>query len=63
MDQNSSQTTAKIFQFPTRTAPNIGRAVGGKAVADHAAPPFPRVEFGSGWYHEAAILADKATKP
>ena len=63
MAQNTSQT-AKIYQFPTRPTSRTVRAVRGAGVGERAALPYAPVEFGSGWYHEAAILeAEKSLKP
>lgn len=43
--------TATIIQFPAR-----GRASGVKlAGTRYAKTALPTVEFGSGWYHEAAV--------
>ena len=54
--------SAKIYQFPTRIrSENDVRRAQAQADAMRAAE-LPYVEFGSGWYHEAAI-EDDAPKP
>ncbi len=55
MARNASQTTAKIYQFPTR--PTLAARRLRAPLAGEPVPAFPRTEFGSGWYHEAAIRA------
>lgn len=49
MTPNSTQPTAKIYQFP----------VGGRAaLSSRSEPAKPTLDYaasGSGWYHEAAI--------
>jgi hypothetical protein len=61
---NVRQETAKIYQFPRRIGSN---SVG--IPEDHASAPdsrrqrSPAVEMGSGWYHEAAIEAERTRKP
>ena len=56
--------TAKLYAFPTgsRLRPELAARV--KPVADRAVPRTARVEFGSGWYHDAAIRdAEQPRKP
>jgi hypothetical protein len=55
--------SAKIYQFPLRISANpggSGRQI--KSAPDPRLRPLPTVEFGSGWYHEAAINADMPHK-
>lgn len=60
MTMTSPRGTAKIYAFPAR-----GRAVttshddAARLMADMAR--LPAVEFGSGWYHDAAIQESKRT--
>lgn len=54
MANSLPQTTARIYQFPTRRSGEVPHAARGSG-ADRAAPAYPAVEFGSGWYHQAAI--------
>jgi Protein of unknown function (DUF2735) len=61
MNMNSPPTTAKIYQFPRRAAVAASREI--KPAMDHRMRAVPTVDFGSGWYHEAAIQADRARKP
>lgn len=51
--------SAKIYQFPTRvrSANDMRRAEDQVAAAE-----LPCIEFGSGWYHDAAI-EEAAPKP
>ena len=60
MNINASRETAKILQFPRRTragAPGLGRDLSWTAAAQ--LEPCPAVDFGSGWYHQAAVEDDK----
>jgi hypothetical protein len=62
--RNVRQETAKIYQFPRRIAPNsVGFRQQYASAADSASQPLPAVECGSGWYHEAAIEAERTRKP
>lgn len=56
MSTDTSPETANIYAFPSR-ALNSGnhRWEGARPVADLTSRRLPRVEFGSGWYHDAAI--------
>jgi hypothetical protein len=59
MHANERPPTAKIYQFPRKTAASSGQAVRDpRAAADHRLRALPSVEFGSGWYHEAAVQAE-----
>jgi Protein of unknown function (DUF2735) len=53
MTTDSRAQTAKIYQFPLRTAAR-GAVEQVKPVAD-AVVRAPETAFGGGWYHEAAI--------
>ena len=62
MTIDSPGRTAKIYQFPVRTAV---RSVEQRArpVTDVSPVRYPATASGSGWYHEAAILeAEQAAK-
>ena len=56
---------AKIYEFPRK----VRTAAGGprrqnQSDADLRSRPNPDVEFGSGWYHEAAVQdAERTRKP
>jgi hypothetical protein len=53
---NFGRETAKIYQFPVRRPPNAdARRQRSKPAADLNSTQLPEVEFGSGWYHDAAI--------
>jgi hypothetical protein len=55
--------TAKIYQFPRKTVVNAGAAARDpRAAPDHRLRALPSVEFGSGWYHEAAVQAEYPRK-
>lgn len=64
MNVNSNPPTAKIYQFPRTTSADLGRSGRGRAPAAESRPrALPAVEFGSGWYHEAAVEAERPRKP
>ena len=52
MDTNISHGSATIYQFPTN-----GRAGSGSShdMPEMRSPSIASTEFGSGWYHDAAI--------
>ena len=60
------QETARIYQFRGKApaaAIQAYRAEGG-SVTDLRSPRLAVVEFGSGWYHEAAVKdAERTAKP
>ncbi len=57
--------TAKIYEFPRKfRSPGGEVRRGDKTVALFPAQPLPEIEFGSAWYHEAAVQeADRTRKP
>jgi hypothetical protein len=64
MNMNSPPVSAKIYQFPRRGI--VGAAAASresKPALDHRLRVVPTVDFGSGWYHEAAIQAERTRKP
>jgi hypothetical protein len=63
MNTNSHPPSAKIYQFPRKAAAGLtgpGREV--RSAADQRLRALPRVEFGSGWYHDAAVQTDWSRK-
>jgi Protein of unknown function (DUF2735) len=55
--------TAKIYPFPIR--PRATKAVqrdGQRKVAEIGSGRLPQTDFGSGWYHDAAIKDEPALK-
>jgi hypothetical protein len=58
---NDTRPSAKIYQFPRKVAARAS-AASGQTASDRAIET-PRVEFGGGWYHEAAIQAERQRKP
>lgn len=59
MHTNERPPTARIYQFPRKTPANAGVVSrDARAPADHRLRALPSVEFGSGWYHEAAVQAE-----
>jgi Protein of unknown function (DUF2735) len=61
-DMNTSfhHGSAKIYQFPVRGRPAIGaRYEQAKTAVDIKAPAVSEVASGSGWYHQAAIDAER----
>jgi uncharacterized protein DUF2735 len=56
--------SAKIYQFPRKAQASFAASNRRAIVATN--PRFqaaPAVDFGSGWYHEAAIEAERPRKP
>ena len=64
MTESSLRETARIYQFPVRDrATKVNHRESQKKVAELAAARVADAEFGSGWYHEAAIQdAERARK-
>jgi hypothetical protein len=57
------QESAKIYQFPRTIAANsVGLCEKHAIAPDFRLQPMPAVEMGSGWYHEAAIEAERTRK-
>lgn len=62
MISHQPRPTAKIYQFP-RHATAAGRREQDKPVVDPRSEHDLGIEFGSGWYHEAALReADRNRK-
>jgi Protein of unknown function (DUF2735) len=60
MGTQGRRESAKIYQFPKKGRPQPSYG----ANADVWAQDLPVVDFGSGWYHEAAIReAEQPRKP
>jgi hypothetical protein len=60
---NVRQETAKIYQFPRLIgANNPGLRQDHASAPDSRLQTIPAVEMGSGWYHEAAIQAERTPK-
>jgi hypothetical protein len=56
--------SAKIIPFPRRIgSKSVGLRQDDASAPDSRAPPMPAVDFGSGWYHQAAIDAERPRKP
>jgi hypothetical protein len=63
MSANSRAPSAKILPFVRKSpAKPAGGSRDMKAARDEGRA-FATVEFGSGWYHEAAIQAETSRKP
>jgi hypothetical protein len=63
MGENSRRPSAKIYQFPVKRAATSGGANQDiRLAADARLRTLPAVEFGSGWYHDAAIQAETLRK-
>jgi hypothetical protein len=64
MTTNSQTGSARIYEFPVRGRfAASGARDDAKSAADMAAARIPKVAFGSGWYHEAAVQeAEQAGK-
>jgi hypothetical protein len=57
--------SAKLYIFPTKIPKGaVGRRGLAKPVAELRPQHLPEVEFGGGWYHEAAVQeAERTRKP
>jgi hypothetical protein len=62
MRANSPPNTAKIYQFPVKAARLRGASRESRSAMDYQVQPAPAVDFGSGWYHEAAVEAERLRK-
>jgi len=57
------RASAKIYPFPPRPRAAGGRIRGSGSLAAEPRPsPYPVVDCGSGWYHEAAMQDDQRRK-
>jgi uncharacterized protein DUF2735 len=64
MSTNPQAPSAKILPFARKSPARPGGAGREtRAMRDERLRAFATVEFGSGWYHEAAIQAEGALKP
>jgi hypothetical protein len=67
MSDTSNRGSATIHPFPAGGRAGLSRfgAVreAGEARVARLFPPVAVVEFGSGWYHDAAIEAEAAERP
>jgi hypothetical protein len=63
MNTNSQPPSAKIYQFPRKTSANPGGlSQESRSARDDRLRAVPSVEFGSGWYHDAAVRAEWTRK-
>jgi hypothetical protein len=63
MNTNSHPPSAKIYQFPRKTSASASASSREpRTTLDHRLRAVPNVEFGSGWYHEAAVQAEWTRK-
>lgn len=61
MASTTSMTTAKIYEFPVKRRAEAPAYSGARSqVSDLRAPPLARMDFGSAWYHEAAMQEEAA---
>jgi hypothetical protein len=61
MAERIGRETAKIYQFPV--GGRASRVADSKHTQDNAAAAhLPHVDFGGGWYHDAAIEAERPAK-
>lgn len=63
MSTHPQPPSAKIYQFPRQSEARATAARASRFARDERSRTPPTVEFGSGWYHDAAILADRVRKP
>ena len=62
MNNDLHRETAKIYAFPSRAETSRRSVISQSApVADLLARRLPRTDFGSGWYHEAAMQEEVVT--
>jgi len=47
--------SAKIYAFPTKAQRALGLRGDHRSALEAAASRLPKVEYGTGWYHDAAI--------
>jgi hypothetical protein len=63
MNTDALRPSAKIYQFPTRkSGAGPGTSGPSRAPPPRLSQPVPAVEFGSAWYHEAAVQAETTRK-
>ena len=63
MNTNPRPPSAKIYQFQRKTSARPGGASREiRTATEHRQRPVVAVEFGSGWYHEAAVQAEWPSK-
>jgi hypothetical protein len=62
MSKNSPPPSARIYQFPARGSARPGRPLPASPSTPDPRLTVPAVEFGSGWYHDAAVQADTHRK-
>jgi hypothetical protein len=56
MTETTPRASARIYQFPIRDrTAKVGHRDSQKAIANLASTRLQNADFGSGWYHEAAI--------
>ena len=64
MNEKFHAESAKIYPFPKRigenTAENRKNAI---LTSKSGMPKFTATDFGSGWYHDAAMQAENPRKP
>jgi hypothetical protein len=64
MTTDFPRQSAKIYQFPRKDPAAAGDDRGeSRPAADPRLPRFASTEFGSGWYHEAAVQAERGRRP
>lgn len=63
MSTTSTQQSAIIYDFAARARAILESRGRSPQFAERAQPALPKVDYGSGWYHEAAIQdADRTRK-
>jgi Protein of unknown function (DUF2735) len=64
MDGNQRRSEAKIYQFPLKNSAIPRRAMlENRSATDRRLVEATTVEFGSGWYHEAAVQDERPRRP
>lgn len=62
MTMSSPRETARIYDFTKARAALRANRDGAKLAIDMRSRPAPATDFGSGWYHDAAIQGDQPRK-
>jgi hypothetical protein len=62
MSKHQQQASAKIYQFPTRHRAGLDSWHQAPNANAQMAAQFPMMEFGKGWYHEAALEEEELAR-
>jgi len=62
MSKHKQHASAKIYQFPTRPRSNSDSWQQAPNSTGKMTAQFPTMEFGRGWYHEAALEEEELAR-